>query len=376
MRQIDPSERRSYAKIAEHLIERIKSEDLPDGTFLPIEKDLMSEYGVTRTTVRRALAVVVEEGYGTLIPNKGVLPIKAEAPRSKSIAFVDGSSLVLRSLYSKLNAEFLTLGYHLVHIDSEVIGLEHALLFAEERGYDAAFIWSFEGFPDTEVVHRVAKKMPIIALDHALRGFEADLVTYDFFQMAVEAVDYLLKASRKRVAVTGMLDMLETTHDRFSGYLKALFDNGLTPSVTNFAFSYTSGYGPVNYEHLIHRLRADDRPDALFVMQDEFVPSAVDAVLQCGLSIPGDVEIATIGDDVVVSVGGQGITSVHCDWDAFAELALNLMLDRLRDPSGPKRRLVGPHSLSRGRSQKAIDLHQSQTFVVTRQRKRGHIQTR
>ena len=364
------SVQKSYHSIASDLVAKINAGLFAEGTFLPIERDLISVYGVTRTTIRRALAALVEEGHGQLVPNKGVLAVRKSAPGSKAIAFIDGSTLVLRSLYAQLNAAFLNLDYHLVHIDSQLIGLENALLFAQDRHLEGAFVWSFEGFPDVELLERIQAGMPIVALDHRLGSFDSDIVTFDYFQMAQDATGHLIRSGRKRVAVTGMLDMLDTTHDRFSGYMRGQFVNGRSPDVRDFVFCHTSGYAEPNYEQLMNRLRDPDRPDALFVMQDEFVPGVVDAVLQCGLSIPGDIAVATIGDDVVVTVEGQEVTAVRCDWEGFSQEAMNLMLKRIREPAGPRMRIVGRHELvPGGPSERFAAGAHAHTYMVTRRRR-------
>src|ERR1700722_3900930 len=107
MSAISRSSAKSYSSIASDLIERIRSGELQEGNFLPIERELMEAYGVTRTTIRRALSLVVEKGHGLLVPNKGVLPLKGMSKKAKTIGFVDGSSVVLRSLFSKLNGDLL-----------------------------------------------------------------------------------------------------------------------------------------------------------------------------------------------------------------------------------------------------------------------------
>ena len=342
----DPS-MKSYRAIALDLIKKIASGDVEEGSFLPVERSLIEEYGVTRTTVRRALADLVDQGHGKLVPNRGVVALKKRPPGSKAIGFVAGSSVVLRSLYAKLNSTLLNMGYYLVHIDSQSIGLENALLFAQEHGFIGVFIWSFEGYPDAELLARVQETMPVVALDHKLGSFDSDIVSFDYLEMANRAVGYLYQAGRKRVAVSGMMDMLNTTHGRFSGYMKAVFANGCIPDVRDYAFCFTSD-STANYDQLTARLKSADRPDAIFVMQDQFVPGVVDTVLQCGLSVPNDVAIATIGDDLVVNVGGQGITTIHCDWEGFAVAAMDLFLMRMRQPKGERIQIFCKYELVPG----------------------------
>ena len=63
---------------------------------------------------------------------------------------------------------------------------------------------------------------------------------------------------------------------------------------------------------------APARPDALFVLQDVFVPTVVECALRAGLSVPGDLRLATLGDDLDVTVDGVGMTAVAFDWEALA----------------------------------------------------------
>jgi DNA-binding LacI/PurR family transcriptional regulator len=80
-------------------------------------------------------------------------------------------------------------------------------------------------------------------------------------------------------------------------------------------------------------------------MQDQWVPDVIEAIYRCGLRFPEDVALATIGDDVQVSVGGTGLTAAHCDWDGFADLALDALLDRMSGSLEPARRLLAGHML-------------------------------
>jgi LacI family transcriptional regulator len=361
--------KKSYRAIALDLIEKIAAGEVKEGSFLPVERNLIQDYGVTRTTVRRALAELVEQGHGRLIPNRGVIAQRKQPPGSKAIGFVAGSGVVVRSIYAKLNSTLMNMGYYLVHIDSQTIGFENALLFAQEHGFIGVFIWSFEGFPDRDLLAKVHETMPIVALDHKLGTFETDLVSFDYLQMGYEAVTHLFKAGRNRVAVSGMLDMLNTTHDRFSGYMKGVLKNDRRLDVRDFAFCFTSG-SDLNFDQLRTRLTAADRPDAIFVMQDEFVPGVIDTVLSCGLSVPDDIAIATIGDDLTVNVGGQGITAIHCDWGRFASLAMDLFLMRLRQPEGARVLVSAKHELVPGRFTRDLSPNsQTHSYVVTQLRR-------
>ncbi|WP_433209294.1 winged helix-turn-helix domain-containing protein [Dactylosporangium sp. CS-047395] len=51
-----------YRQLAHHLLDRIRTGDLPPGSDLPSENTLSSEYGVSRDVVRDAMGVLRTEG--------------------------------------------------------------------------------------------------------------------------------------------------------------------------------------------------------------------------------------------------------------------------------------------------------------------------
>jgi LacI family transcriptional regulator len=336
---------KSYREIAAALGIAIDSGRFTPGSFLPTEKELQAEFSVSRTTIRRALAKLIADGHADSVPNRGVVVRRRTGVQEQAIAFVDGATLVLRKLYSRLSATCLSRGYHLVHLDSQAMGLEASIEMAAHKGFAGAFVWSFEGFPEARRINRLLPDFPLVALDHSMRDIPTDVIAFDYFQMAVEAVSHLVRQGRRRIAVTGMLDMLDTTQERFAGYMRGLFKNELPCNVENFVFTFTSSMTRSDTRLLESRLRMEDRPDALFVMQDEFVPEVAEAVLRCGLRIPEDIALITIGDDIVMSVGDVGLTAMHCDWEELADLALDRMLARITQGPLPSERVLARHRL-------------------------------
>jgi DNA-binding GntR family transcriptional regulator len=61
----------AYARIAQALRERLAAGQPPPGELLPSEAALCEEYGVTRNTVRRALAELEAEGLIETLPGRG-----------------------------------------------------------------------------------------------------------------------------------------------------------------------------------------------------------------------------------------------------------------------------------------------------------------
>lgn len=60
-----------YRQLAEILRARIERGDWAEGRPIPSENRLVQEYGLARSTVRRAIAVLVEEGVVWTVQGRG-----------------------------------------------------------------------------------------------------------------------------------------------------------------------------------------------------------------------------------------------------------------------------------------------------------------
>ncbi len=67
-----------YRQLAEILRARIARGDWAPGRRMASENDLVQQYGLARTTVRRAIAVLAEEGVVTVVPQRGTFVAEPE----------------------------------------------------------------------------------------------------------------------------------------------------------------------------------------------------------------------------------------------------------------------------------------------------------
>ncbi len=316
------------------------------GAFLPIEKDLQITYNVSRSTIRRAIASLAESGWAEVKPKRGVAArLGPASPQSGQVAYIDHADLVNERVFFGISRALHGTGLHLSHVDSRIYGVEGAIEYAAQNGFLAAFVWSKEGFPDVNRIDSIRRQMPLIAVDHRIGAVRTDLIAEDNFHGAARVVRHLAAQGRKRIAVSGMMDMLEVNHDRFSGYLKGLFESGLSPHAVDFVFCVTSGGGPEETSLLAKRLRDEDRPDAIFVLQDMCVPAVVEAVFEAGLRIPEDVAIAAFGGETPISIDHVGLTSMAVDWPQFAKECVAVLTERLQFPLSPFKQISVPATL-------------------------------
>lgn len=337
---------RGYQAIAEELRDQIRAGKYLPGAFLPTERELQETFRVSRSTVRRALSALAESGWAEVKPKRGVAACLGPAQElGGNVAYIDHADAVNERLFFALSRALQGTGFHLIHVDSRVFGVEGAMEYAADHGFVAAFVWSKTGFPNAERVRAVQRRLPLIALDHGLQGVATDLITEDNFGGARTIARHLADQGRRNIAISGMMDMLEINHERFSGYLSGLFERGLAPRSRDFVFCMTSGQEFPDTALLEKRLNDPDRPDAIFVLQDMMVPTVVDAVFAAGLRVPEDVAVAAFGGEVPIAIDEVGLTTVAIDWNDFAAECVRVLQSRLRNPIEPYDRVVLPVTL-------------------------------
>ncbi|MDR3690971.1 MAG: GntR family transcriptional regulator, partial [Fimbriimonas sp.] len=333
-----------YRNVAETLREQIRAGAIAIGSLLPTERELVDGFGVSRSTVRRALQELVGSGWAESIPNRGVSARMGHTEaRRQVVGFVDDAEAVVPDLFFALNARLQCEGLVLTHVDSRFLGTEGALEYCLEHRLAGAVVWSKTINPDRNRLSRVLRSMPIVAVDHALRNIDTDLVTCDVFEGAKTAVRHLAALGYRRIGIVGMLDSLDTTQERFGGYLEGMFEVGLQPQPRDFIFTRTSGTCVPDTAAIERRLTEPDAPDAIFVMQDHCMGDVITAATRVGVSIPESLAIVTMGSDDPYDVLPEtGATTVAFDWAQMADFLFDRVCCRLADPAARTVRVVVP----------------------------------
>ena len=70
----------AYQRVYKQILQALKDNTYPIGSLLPAEPELEKIYGVSRTTVRRAIAQLAEEGYVKVKQGHGTIVLKSIYP--------------------------------------------------------------------------------------------------------------------------------------------------------------------------------------------------------------------------------------------------------------------------------------------------------
>jgi LacI family transcriptional regulator len=173
----------------------------------------------------------------------------------------------------------------------------------------------------------------------------AVVVEFDNTGGARAATSHLLSAGHRRILYLGHRPGYTTSEGRIAGYREALaaFRVGNDPALeVEGTLERTEG-------HRMMRRRLEAGPadfTAVLAANDQVAAGARQALLERGLSIPGD--ISMIGYDDLPPSADIGLTTVHVPHEELGRTAVRLALERERSGTGGLERVVlGTHIVVR-----------------------------
>ncbi|MBF6332570.1 LacI family DNA-binding transcriptional regulator [Nocardia transvalensis] len=179
--------------------------------------------------------------------------------------------------------------------------------------------------------------IPVVAIDRRLRWAEVDSVTVNNQKAAKEAVDHLIAAGARRIAmITGPVDA-STATSRLAGYRAALREAGLDPDP---ALEVRGDYRIEGGRAAARALLAlPERPDGLFVGNNLMMVGTLDALGQAGVSFPNDLLLAGF-DEMSWAGFAPPITLVEQPSYDIGRRATELLLRRISGEEFPPQRVV------------------------------------
>jgi GntR family transcriptional regulator of arabinose operon len=368
----EPAHRRIYAEI----VRAIARGQYGPGTQLPGEATLAMKFGVSRGTLRQALANLRQDGFVEAVPGRGSFVRKAVPVRRDDRRRVVG--VVVPSVSRPALLEVLTA------IEDELHRRAYSMLVASsgntaaqeagrvrrivDEGVSGLIVHPIDD-PDTRIYeHFIDESFPVMLFDRHIVGLAIDAVLPDNVGGAYAAVSHLIERGHRRIAFVSS-DNLATSsvQERLAGYEQALRAHALEPDVS-LRFTELPAVPPQAEDH--HRvtmenaqrvqrfLRRAPRPTAVFALHDRIALSVVEAASSIGLRIPEDLAVVGFDDDPLVQSLGVTLTSVAQPREEMGRMAARLIADRIEGRRAEVARIVLPTRL--------VVRHSSEAKVIAR----------
>jgi LacI family transcriptional regulator len=175
------------------------------------------------------------------------------------------------------------------------------------------------------------RRIPIVFFDRISDDIEANTVTVEDREGAYSAVSYLIKAGYKRIAHLAGPHHLKIAGERMAGYKQALEDANVkfNPEYVIHG-GFDEGDGAEGFRKL---MKLDQRPDALFCVND---PVAIGVLMECrknNIRVPEDLALIGFGDNPIASQITPPLATVAQPAYDIGAAAASLLLEQIRNGS-------------------------------------------
>jgi LacI family transcriptional regulator len=177
--------------------------------------------------------------------------------------------------------------------------------------------------------------VPFVLIDRTVPGVDCDVVLGDSSSGARQLVEHLISLGHRRIGFIVESDDVSTARDRRRGYEAALNAAGISldPALVAHAAPDPSG-GSAGMARL---LELEQRPTAVFTVNNLVALGAIEAVRAAGLDVPDDVALVCFDDIEFASRLYPFLTAMEQPAQTFGTLGTQLLLERI-EGRGPDRR--------------------------------------
>ncbi len=291
-------------QIHTRLQQRILQGEWAYGAMLPSEHELCAEYGVSRGTIRLALADLEKEGL--IRRERGRGTFVARLPQTELASHLNGRTIsfivpyvrdsfvptILLGLESVARANRYLVLFN--HAENSPQKQEEALRLAQQQGVAGTVLYPVNSSDVGPVLFdMVQRNLPLVTVDRYLLGLATDYVTCDNFGGGLIATQHLLQLGHRRIAFLSWQDPAVTMEHRRAGYRQALLEAGL--ALDPVQEWEVEGYPDIDIAALTGLLQRSPRSTALFAANDQLALAVQRAARALKLSIPAD--LALVGFD-------------------------------------------------------------------------------
>jgi LacI family fructose operon transcriptional repressor len=179
--------------------------------------------------------------------------------------------------------------------------------------------------------------IPIVVMDRRVEGVEIDSVLINNTESAHKIVTHLISDGRRRIAGTFGTGSI-TARKRRDGYVQALKDHGLQPATD--LIRHIEAREEEGFKEAMRLMNLPEPPDAIFASNSLLAAGAFKAIRECGLAVPDEMAFAAFDKTTWTSLVEPPITVIEQPTYEMGQIATELLLRRIEDPTRPFREVI------------------------------------
>jgi LacI family transcriptional regulator len=289
---------------------------------------------VSPETRRRVEEAISELGY---VPSRLARGLSRQRTSTLAVIVPDVANPFFTAIVRAAEEVARRADYHVILCDTRAdLGVERGVV--EEliaHRVEGAVIAPVSDRSATHLRRLAEFGVPFVLIDRTIPGVDCDVVLGDSSGGARLLVEHLVSLGHRRIGFIVESDDVSTARDRRAGYEAALKAAGiaLDPALVAHAAPDPSG-GSAGMSRL---LELEERPTAVFTVNNLVALGAIEAVRAAGLEVPDDVALVCFDDIEYASRLYPFLTAMEQPAQTFGTLGTQLLLERI-EGRGPERR--------------------------------------
>jgi LacI family transcriptional regulator len=329
-----------YQQVKQELLAAIASGEYSPGRPFVTQREICERFGVSHATAVRALNDLANEGY--VVRRRGQGTFVAERLPDRTVACIlQYHGPHVTQLLAGMEATCAELGYrlYLTHCEGDPAREEQALRQALQHNVSGIIVYPAGSSAPVSAYTEVSnRKVPLVMVDRYRPDLAADGVVADNFAAGHDLTTELIAAGHRVIATLWDETDATSVRDRLAGHIHALRKNGI-PVRPDLTVLRPHRQQPAEQRRaFLAALLNGPQPPTVFLCSNGYVlATAAQDLVEMGLGIPGDVDLAGMDDAGPFDVLPLTAAAVVLPSREMGSRAMELLHDRVTGgPAGPE----------------------------------------
>jgi DNA-binding LacI/PurR family transcriptional regulator len=183
---------------------------------------------------------------------------------------------------------------------------------------------------DNEALDALKKmRIPAVVIGKPLKSKDVLYVDNDNVKASFDVTEKLIKNGHKKIAFISGSFKFVVSLDRLDGYMNALKEYDI-PFRKDYIIELSEFVTKGAYERTKDLLLLEDRPTAFVSTDDVMSFGVMDAIKECGLKIPEDIEVMSFNNIPSAELTQPSLTSVDIDAFSLGYEASKLIIEKVK----------------------------------------------
>ncbi|KAF1296234.1 GntR family transcriptional regulator [Enterococcus sp. JM4C] len=311
-----------YQLIADDIRSKILSNEYVVGAVIPPELQLQKDYGVSRHTVRQAIALLVNEGYlrsekgsGTYVDDAFQAEVRASGKKTIGVITTYLSDYIFPAIIRGIEQELREKGYSLLLASTNNDPLQEKeclerMLAQGVQGLIVEPTKSNQFNPNLALYLSFKERnIPIVMINAYYEELDIPHICVNDTKAGLIATEYLMSQGHKDLALVTKIDDLQGKY-RMKGFIKA-HDKNRLPMRAEHLFTYTTETKETIAKKVLDAmLKEEERPTAVVCYNDEIANQMVEEINKQGYRVPEDFSVIGEDDSYLSLIGEVALSTV------------------------------------------------------------------